>query len=105
MKGVTGHKMRHTFASCLLDRGVDIVTVRQLLAIVFNFLQLTMRYTHTNLQSTQCGGGEAVHSRSAASATSSKDQLRAFPDKGHTVLELLIFLLKPILLGFLFIGM
>ena len=82
------------------------MTVRQLLAIVFNFLQLTMRYTHTNLQSTQCGGGEAVHSRSAASATSSKDQLRAFPDKGHhTVLELLIYLLKPILLGFLFIGM
>jgi integrase len=46
---VTWHTLRHTFASRLLDRGVDIVTVQQLLGR--STVIVTMRYTHTNLDS------------------------------------------------------
>ena len=49
ISGVTWHTLRHTFASCLLDRGVDIVTVQQLLG--HSTVVVTMRYTHTNLDS------------------------------------------------------
>lgn len=47
--GVTWHTLRHTFASRLLERGVDIVTVQQLLG--HSTVTVTMRYTHTNLES------------------------------------------------------
>jgi len=47
--GVTWHTLRHTFASRLLNRGVDIVTVQQLLG--HSAVTVTMRYTHTNLDS------------------------------------------------------
>lgn len=47
--GVTWHTLRHTFASRLLDRGTDIVTVQQLLG--HSTVTVTMRYTHTNLDS------------------------------------------------------
>jgi Phage integrase family len=40
---------RHTFASRLVNRGVDIVTVQQLLG--YSAITVTMRYTHTNLDS------------------------------------------------------
>jgi integrase len=49
LQGVTWHKLRHTFASRLLDRGVDIVTLQQLLG--HSTVTVTMRYTHTNLDS------------------------------------------------------
>jgi integrase len=49
IEGVTWHTLRHTFASRLLDRGVDIVTVQQLLG--HSTVLVTMRYTHTNLDS------------------------------------------------------
>ena len=49
ISGVTWHTLRHTFASRLLDRGVDIVTVQQLLG--HSTVTVTMRYTHTNLDS------------------------------------------------------
>ena len=49
LQGVTWHKLRHTFASRLLDRGVDIVTVQQLLG--HSTVTVTMRYTHPNLDS------------------------------------------------------
>jgi site-specific recombinase XerD len=49
IKGVAWHTLRHTIASRLLDRGVDIVTVQQLLA--HSTVTTTMRYTHTNLDS------------------------------------------------------
>ncbi len=49
VEGVTWHTLRHTFASRLVNRGVDIVTVQQLLG--HSSLAVTMRYTHTNLDS------------------------------------------------------
>jgi integrase len=49
IKGVTWHTLRHTFASRLLDRGANIVTVQQLLG--HSTVTVTMRYTHTNLDS------------------------------------------------------
>jgi len=47
--GVTWHTLRHTFASRLVNRGVDIVTVKELLG--HSSITVTMRYTHTNLDS------------------------------------------------------
>ena len=47
--GVSWHTLRHTFASRLVNRGVDIVTVQQLLG--HSTVTITMRYTHTNLDS------------------------------------------------------
>ena len=49
IEGVTWHTLRHTFASRLVGRGVDIVTVQQLLG--HSTITVTMRYTHTNLDS------------------------------------------------------
>ena len=49
ISGVTWHTLRHTFASRLLDRGVDIVPVQELLG--HSTVTVTMRYTHTNLDS------------------------------------------------------
>jgi integrase len=49
ISGVTWHTLRHTFASRLVNRGVDIVTVQQLLG--HSTVTVTMRYTHTNLDS------------------------------------------------------
>lgn len=49
IEGVTWHTLRHTFASRLLNRGADIVTVQQLLG--HSTVTVTMRYTHTNLDS------------------------------------------------------
>jgi integrase len=49
IEGVTWHTLRHTFASRLLERGADIVTVQQLLG--HSTVTATMRYTHTNLDS------------------------------------------------------
>ena len=49
IEGVTWHTLRHTFASRLVNRGVDIVTVQQLLGHFA--VTVTMRYTHTNLDS------------------------------------------------------
>lgn len=46
---VSWHTLRHTFASRLLDRGVDLVTVQQLLG--HSTVIVTTRYTHTNLDS------------------------------------------------------
>jgi integrase len=44
--GITWHTFRHTFASRLIQRGVDIVTVKELLG--HSTVTVTMRYTHTN---------------------------------------------------------
>jgi integrase-like protein len=47
--GVMWHTLRHTFASRLLERGVDILMVKELLG--HSTAVVTMRYTHTNLDS------------------------------------------------------
>ena len=49
ISGVSWHTLRHTFASRLIERGVDIVTVQQLLG--HSTVTVTMRYAHTNLAS------------------------------------------------------
>ena len=49
ISGVTWHTLRHTFASRLLERGVDTMTVKELLG--HSSLVVTMRYTHSNLTS------------------------------------------------------
>jgi integrase len=49
ISGVTWHTLRHTFASRLVNRGVDIVTVKELLG--HSTITITMRYAHTNMGS------------------------------------------------------
>ncbi len=49
IEGVTWHTLRHTFASRLLERGADIITVKELLG--HSTVTVTMRYTHSNLAS------------------------------------------------------
>ncbi len=49
IEGVTWHTLRHTFASRLLERGADIMTVKELLG--HSTVTVTMRYTHSNLTS------------------------------------------------------
>ena len=49
MTDVTWHTLRHTFASRLVNSGVDIVTVKELLG--HSNISVTMRYAHTNLDS------------------------------------------------------
>lgn len=49
ISGVTWHTLRHTFASRLVNRGVDIVTVKELLG--HSSISVTMRYAHTNIDS------------------------------------------------------
>jgi integrase len=56
ISGVTWHTLRHTFASRLLDRGVDIITVKELLG--HSSVTVTMRYTHTNLDSKRAAVGK-----------------------------------------------
>jgi site-specific recombinase XerD len=46
---VTWHTLRRSFASRLVGRGVDIVTVKELSG--HSSLSVTMRYAHTNLDS------------------------------------------------------
>lgn len=46
---VTWHTLRHTFASRLVNSGVDIVTVKELLG--HSSISVTMRYAHTNIDS------------------------------------------------------
>lgn len=46
---VTWHTLRHTFASRLVNSGVDIVTVKELLG--HSSISVTMRYAHTNIES------------------------------------------------------
>jgi hypothetical protein len=57
--GVTWHTLRHTFASRLVDRGVDIVTVKELLG--HSSITVTMRYTHTNLESKRAAVEKLLH--------------------------------------------
>jgi integrase len=46
LEGITWHTFRHTFASRLTRKGVDLVTVKELLG--HSEVSVTMRYAHTN---------------------------------------------------------
>jgi len=46
IKGLRFHDLRHTFASRLVERGVDIVRVKELLG--HSSVKVTERYTHSN---------------------------------------------------------
>lgn len=48
LEGLRMHDLRHTFASRLIERGVDIVTVKELLG--HHSVTVTERYTHSNGQ-------------------------------------------------------
>jgi len=56
ISGVTWHTLRHTLASRLLERGVDIMTVKELLG--HSTVTVTMRYTHSNLASKVVAAGK-----------------------------------------------
>lgn len=61
VSGVSWHTLRHTFASRLVNRGVDIVTVKELLG--HSAITVTMRYAHTNLAAKRAAV-EALNGRS-----------------------------------------
>ncbi len=49
ISGVTWLTLRHTFASRLVNRGTDIVTVKELLG--HSSITVTILYAHTNMKS------------------------------------------------------
>jgi len=55
---VTWHTLRHTFASRLLERGADIMTVNELLG--HSTVTVTMRYTHSHLDSKVSAVGKSA---------------------------------------------
>ncbi|MFZ0462365.1 MAG: site-specific integrase, partial [Candidatus Acidiferrales bacterium] len=65
--GVTWHTLRHTFASRLVARGVDIVTVKELLG--HSSITVTMRYTHTNLDAKRAAVEKLLHNGCDKSVT------------------------------------
>jgi len=46
IEGLRFHDLRHTFASRLVEKGVDVETVRDLLG--HHCITITQRYTHSN---------------------------------------------------------
>jgi len=46
IKGLRFHDLRHTFATRLVERGVDLITVKELLG--HHSIVITQRYTHSN---------------------------------------------------------
>jgi integrase len=73
--GVTWHTLHHTFASRLIERGVDIVTVQQLLG--HSTVTVTMRYTHTNLESKKAAVDQLSNFRHKSVTVCTKKQQRA----------------------------
>jgi integrase len=61
VSGVSSHTLRHTFASRLVNRGVDIVTVKEPLG--HSSITATMRYAHTKIEAKRAAV-EALNGRS-----------------------------------------
>jgi len=51
IKGITFHDLRHTFASRLVRKGVDLITVKDLLG--HSSVKTTERYSHSNREQKQ----------------------------------------------------
>ena len=89
--GVTWHTLRHTFASRLLDRGVDIMTVKELLG--HSTVTVTMRYTHSNLGSKALAvrkleGAATILLQCAPKCSSSNPDCSKLPANPQNTLEL-----------------
>jgi excisionase family DNA binding protein len=48
IKGLRFHDLRHTFASRLIERGIDLITVKELLG--HHSVVITQRYTHPSIE-------------------------------------------------------
>ena len=91
ISGVTWHTLRHTFASRLLERGVDIMTVKELLG--HSSVTVTMRYTHSNLASKvvavgKLGSTATIQLHRAPKRSSSNPKCSKLAAKSQNTLEL-----------------
>ena len=91
IEGVTGHTLRHTFASRLLERGADIMTVKELLGQ--STVTVTMRYTHSNLASKvvavgKLGATATIQLLPAPKRSSSNPKCRKLAANSQNTLEL-----------------
>jgi integrase len=91
IKGVTWHTLRHTFASRLLERGADIMTVKELLG--HSTVTVTMRYTHSNLTSKvaavrKLAGAATILLHPAPKCSSSSPQCSKLAANSQNTLEL-----------------
>ena len=91
ISGVTWHTLRHTFASRLLERGMDIITVKELLG--HSSVTVTMRYTHSNLASKvvavgKLGATATIQLHSAPKCSSSNPRCSKLAANSQNTLEL-----------------
>lgn len=83
--------LRHTFASRLLERGVDIMTVKELLG--HSTVTVTMRYTHSSLDSKAVAvgkleGAATILLHSAQKCSSSSRECSKMAANSQNTLEL-----------------
>ncbi|UCC40359.1 MAG: tyrosine-type recombinase/integrase, partial [Candidatus Aminicenantes bacterium] len=64
LKRIRLHDLRHTFASRLVERGVDLITVKELLG--HSSVKTTERYTHTHREEKKRAVGTLVEKANKA---------------------------------------